>query len=487
MQRVLQLIIVTACYLLMTVGCGGGSKSATASSSSWTNLTISGGNQQTTVSWTKVVSSTTSTSTTSTSSTSTTPATTTESYNLYWSNSKGQSGTITGVTTPYQHTGLVNGTTYYYSVTHVVDGSEGPKSMVVGAVPTAAPNVLTHVAPPDITVEALNNSVQLTLDRSGDLPVTSYNLYWAGPFSATEAAPTTLGNQIVNAFGTGTTFQHTGVVNNKLYYYGVKAIVGGVEDKTMSKIVAAMPAADINAVNYNATTLAAATLGVPNAITAVAGNQSVTLTWNMPTALPFPTNFGTATGVATPVASAYVVYWSQSPISDITDTSLVSQIVVPITTKTKLPASFTHTGLTNGTPYYYLITQLAAFDSKGNALATPLESPTGSSQIQVSATPGVTVPNAPANFSATTGTQQVTLGWTQDSNATTTYKIYEIDIPTASATLPASVPSSVIGTIATNSFTHTGLKTGRTYYYFVISIAASGAESEPTPIAAASF
>jgi len=61
------------------------------------------------------------------------------SYNIYWSTSRDVSkstGTmIPGVNSPYTHTGLVDGQTYYYIVTAVVLGVEGESSSTVAATP----------------------------------------------------------------------------------------------------------------------------------------------------------------------------------------------------------------------------------------------------------------------------------------------------------------------------------------------------------------
>ena len=49
------------------------------------------------------------------------------SYNLYWKTSSGvtiSDTKITGATSPHSHTGLSNGTTYYYVATAVVDSVE---------------------------------------------------------------------------------------------------------------------------------------------------------------------------------------------------------------------------------------------------------------------------------------------------------------------------------------------------------------------------
>ncbi len=65
------------------------------------------------------------------------------SYNIYWSNTTGVTkinGTkITGATSPYTHTGLTNGTTYYYVVTAVNSYGESSESSQLSATPQATP------------------------------------------------------------------------------------------------------------------------------------------------------------------------------------------------------------------------------------------------------------------------------------------------------------------------------------------------------------
>jgi alpha-tubulin suppressor-like RCC1 family protein len=62
------------------------------------------------------------------------------SYNLYWNNTGSVSTAdtaINGVTSPYDHTPLTNGTPYYYIVTAVGASGEGAPSSEVSATPTA--------------------------------------------------------------------------------------------------------------------------------------------------------------------------------------------------------------------------------------------------------------------------------------------------------------------------------------------------------------
>jgi len=83
------------------------------------NLKATSGKQQVTLRWAPVPDAT--------------------SYNIYWSTerlvSKATGTMIAGVNSPYTHTGLVDGQTYYYIVTSVGNGAESVPSSVVAATP----------------------------------------------------------------------------------------------------------------------------------------------------------------------------------------------------------------------------------------------------------------------------------------------------------------------------------------------------------------
>ena len=85
-----------------------------------TGVTASAGDGQVSISWSAVSDAT--------------------SYNIYWSTTSGvtkTSGTkIADTTSPYSHTGLTNGTTYYYVVTAVNSAGESAESSEVSAAPT---------------------------------------------------------------------------------------------------------------------------------------------------------------------------------------------------------------------------------------------------------------------------------------------------------------------------------------------------------------
>ncbi|MCE9501119.1 MAG: DUF1554 domain-containing protein [Leptospira sp.] len=97
------------------------SSSATEISAIPSGVTASSGINQNTVSWNNPTGAT--------------------SYNLYWRNisgvTKGNGNKIKNVTSPYNHSGLPNGTIYYYIVTSENSVGESDASFEVSAVPSA--------------------------------------------------------------------------------------------------------------------------------------------------------------------------------------------------------------------------------------------------------------------------------------------------------------------------------------------------------------
>jgi hypothetical protein len=106
------------------------------------------------------------------------------SYNLYRSTTSGNEGStpyqtdITG--TSYPDTGLTNGTPYYYEVTAVESGTEGPVSSEVSAAPSAQ---LTLTTP--ASAVSVNIGSDYTVDWTGGNPTDTVQV-WAegGPNNA---------------------------------------------------------------------------------------------------------------------------------------------------------------------------------------------------------------------------------------------------------------------------------------------------------------
>src|SRR5207245_2092366 len=183
----------------------------------------------------------------------------------------------------------------------------------------------------------------------------------------------------------------------------------------------------------------AAPPGAPTNVTATAGNAQVTLSWT-----------------AVSGATGYNVKRSTTSGGPYTT-------VGPNVT----PTSFTDSGLTNGTTYYYVVSALNAGGESVNS-------------AQVSTTPAAP-PGAPTNVTATAGNAQVTLSWTAVSGATG----YNVKRSTTSGG-----PYTTVGpNVTPASFTDSGLTNNTTYYYVVTALNAGGesansAQVSATPVAA---
>lgn len=97
--------------------------STTTAPSAPTGLSATAGSGQVTISWSSVSGAT--------------------SYNIYWSTAAGVTKTngtkLSNVTSPYPHTSLTNGTTYYYVMTAVNSYGESSESSQISATPQAIP------------------------------------------------------------------------------------------------------------------------------------------------------------------------------------------------------------------------------------------------------------------------------------------------------------------------------------------------------------
>jgi hypothetical protein len=174
---------------------------------------------------------------------------------------------------------------------------------------------------------------------------------------------------------------------------------------------------------------------VPVGLMATAGNAQVSLSW-------------TASNGAT------LYYVKRSATSG----GPYAQISAPSAT------SYTDTGLTNGTSYFYVV---SAYNSVGQS----------ANSSEVSATPMApsTPPAVPANLQATAGNAQVSLSWTASSGATS----YHLKRSTTSG----SGYTQIAAPTAT-SYTDTGLTNGMAYFYVVSALNAAGESANSAPTTA---
>lgn len=172
------------------------------------------------------------------------------------------------------------------------------------------------------------------------------------------------------------------------------------------------------------TTVTVAAPPAPTNLVATPGDKRITLTWNA------------ASG-----ATSYRVFRSTTPTFGST----------PLVTRTS--RSYTNTGLTIGTTYYY---RVVARNSSG-------DSPPSAT---VSATP-IGPPSA-STLTAVGGDRQVALSWSAIATATS-YKVYRSFIAgTYSATPTITIPSS------TTTYTDSALQNGPRHYYTVIAANSGG-------------
>ncbi|MCZ8518540.1 MULTISPECIES: glycoside hydrolase family 6 protein [Paenibacillus] len=175
----------------------------------------------------------------------------------------------------------------------------------------------------------------------------------------------------------------------------------------------------------------------PAGVTAAAGNAQVKLTWN-----------------ASAGAASYTV--KRATVSGGPYTTVASGLT---------STSYTNTGLTNGTAYYYVV---SAVNSAGES----------ANSAQVSAVPsaGVTVPAAPTGLTAQAGDAQVKLTWNASAGA--------VSYTVKRAAVSGGPYTTVAAGLTSTSYTNTGLTNGTTYYYVVSAVNSAGQSANSAQAAA---
>ena len=237
---------------------------------------------------------------------------------------------------------------------------------------------------------------------------------------------TTSGGPYTQIAGTGSPiFTDTGVTNGTKYFYVVSSYNSAGQSA--------------NSAEASATPSAPATIpSTPSGLQASPGDAQVGLTWNVSNgATSYNLKRATTTG---------------GPYTTIGSSTM---------------SSFTNTGLTNGTSYFYVVSALNSAGESANS-------------AEVNATPAapVTPPAAPTGLQATTGNAQVNLNWTISAGATS----YHVKRGTMSGG-----PYTQVAAPTATTFTDTGLTNGATYYYVVSALntageSANSAQASATPV-----
>ena len=229
---------------------------------------------------------------------------TADSYTVYWNTTgnvtTSDSSISAGSNTQITHSGLTNGTTYYYRVLATNIGGSSNLSVETTAIPV--PPIPT--VPINIVATAGNAEVVVSWDAVASAD--SYTVYW------NTAGNVTTSDSSISA-GSNTQITHSGLTNGTTYYYRVLATnIGG--SSNLSVETTAIPVPPIPTVPIN--------------IVATAGNAEVVVSWD-----------------AVASADSYTVYWNTAGNVTTSDSSISAGSNTQIT----------HSGLTNGTTYYYKV------------------------------------------------------------------------------------------------------------------------------------
>ena len=304
---------------------------------------------------------------------------------------------------------LTNGTMYFYVVSAVNSAGESANSSEASAKPAAPAQA--PAAPTTLMATAGNAQISLTWTASAT--ATSYNV---------KRATTTGGPYTQISSPTATNFTDTGRTNGTTYFYVVSA-VNSVGESANSTQASATPTAP--------TQVPAA----PAGLMATAGNAQVSLTWSASTG-----------------ATSYHLKRST------TNGGPYTQIAAPTA------ATFTDTGLTNGTTYFYVVSALNSAGESANS-------------TQASAAPSAPTqpPAAPTGLQAVPGNAQVALTWTSSSGATN----YHVK-----RSMTTGGPYTQIAAPTAATFTDTGLTNGTTYFYVVSALNSAGESANSTQASA---
>ena len=168
------------------------------------------------------------------------------------------------------------------------------------------------IAPTGVTATAGDG--QATISWNAVSGATSYNIYWSTTSGVTKSTGTKISNVT-------SPYAHTGRANGTTYYYVVTAVNSAGESAESSQV--------------SATPIVTGTAPIaPTGVTATAGDGQVSISWN-----------------AVSGATSYNIYWS-------TTSGVTKSTGTKITTAT---SPYIHTGKTNGTAYYYVVTAVNSF------------------------------------------------------------------------------------------------------------------------------
>ena len=315
-----------------------------------------------------------------------------------------------GTTLSYEHRGLSGGATRHYQVAAINSVGSGTYASPVSATTYDRPAIPVALAATPVSDTQINLRWEAPTNTGG-ATITGYQLQFS--------TNGTVFNNLSRTPGSTTTYQHTGLTRGTTYYYQVSAI----------------NSVDQGAYSSSVSTTTHDLPGVPRGLTATpVDDTQINLSWRPPTSTG-----GTA-------ITGYKIQFSSPDASNFTD----------LRTTSGSTTTYQHTGLMNGTTYYYQVAAINRVDR--GALSTT-----------ASATTPVVPPVAPTNLTATpVDDTKINLSWQPPTNTggaeITGYKI-QFSSPDASNFTDLRTISG-----STTTYQHTGLTRGTTYYYQVAAI-----------------
>ena len=383
--------------------------------------------------------------------------------------------------TSFNHTGFTSGETYFYTGRSV--SASGKKSPWAPQVQATVTDIL---AAPDLTATPGDRQIELSWQ-----PVTGADSYQIRAWDSV-----TEWHRLDHGVLTGTSFPHTGLTAGRTYYYWIRALTAAGAQGPWSQRIDATAKAGLTAPVLTATPgLSLVTISwqpVEDAATyelwvREGANPQQQLDDGALTGTTFTHTGFTSAGTYSYTGRTVTAAGKKSPWAPQVDAALTEILAVPELTATPddvrielswqpvtaadsyeirvydsvthwdrlddgalTSTSFPHTGLTTGRTYYYWVRARTAAGAQGP----------WSERIPAPALA------APA-LTATPEAGQVTLTWQQVAGADS----YEIQVWDSVNGWDQIDDGALTGT----SFPHTGLTTGRTYYYWVRAISAEGA------------
>ena len=218
----------------------------------------------------------------------------------------------------------------------------------------------------------------------------------------------------------GTSYIDTGLTNGTKYFYVVSAYNSAGRSA--------------NSVEVSATPILPAP-STPAGLSASAGNTQVSLSWS-----------------ASAGATGYHVKRS-------TTSGAETQIAAPASN------SYSDTGLTNGTKYFYVVSAVNAGGESAN-----------SSEVSATPTAPAMPPPAPSGLQATGGNSQVSLNWNASAGATS----YHVKRSTANG----GPYSTTVSSPTAMNYVDATVTNGTTYYYVVSALNSAGESANSTQASA---